>query len=57
MKPTYLSPAEVADEMVEDHVHAIGCEDCEGLDVDDYCLFHEGYREGVLVLLLKASLQ
>jgi len=49
-KATWRSPTDAADDLVAQHVAALGCEDC----ADELCRYHQGYREGCLVLLLKA---
>jgi hypothetical protein len=54
-KPTWRSPADVADELVAQRVHAFGCEECD--ELGSLCPFHEGYREGCLTLLIKATLR
>jgi hypothetical protein len=51
-KPTYRSPADLADEMMRKH--ASSCEDCDLYD-EIICRYHQGYREGVTTLLLRAS--
>jgi hypothetical protein len=53
-KTAWRSPTEVADDLVRQHICAMDCVDCEPLEDDDLCRWHEGYREGVLILLLKA---
>ena len=50
--PWFAPPDDVADELTDRHVRAIDCPDCE--QAGHYCAFHEGYREGVITLLLKA---
>jgi len=50
-KPAYRSPSELADELTRKHAWA--CDECRVSD--ELCTFHLGYREGVTMLLLRAS--
>ena len=52
-KPTYRSPNDVAADLTRNH--AQDCEACMGHDLDEFCEFHQGYFEGTLRLLLRAS--
>ena len=49
-KPAYRSPADVAEELTRHH--AASCDDC---DDDIVCQYHQGYRDGITLLLLRAS--
>jgi hypothetical protein len=52
-KLTYHSPADVAHELTMQHIAVSGCMQCG--DGGELCLWHDGYREGMTVLLIKAS--
>ena len=53
MTVKYAAPDDVADELTRQHAVAMDCDDCDVYD-DIWCRYHQGYREGTLVLLLKA---
>lgn len=49
---SWMAPDEVARALTDLHVRTVGCEDCAE---DDLCPWHQGYREGTLNLLLRAT--